>query len=77
MKKKAKLTKAQRRQIDDYYLQGYTMCIIHADGGVVPGYADWILEYVLQEIERKEAIAWFDEMGQAYRADTDDLVMTS
>jgi len=54
------MTRAQRRKMTEYYRQGYTMAIINAEGDLVPGYHDWVLEFILTE---------YDELGQAYRSE--------
>lgn len=56
-----KMTRAQRKQLTEYYKRGYTMAIINAEGDLVPGYSDWIIEFVLE--------TEYDELGQAYRSE--------
>lgn len=52
---KLRLTADQRRQIRAYQQVGYTFCVIDDKGRVVPGYSDWVLEYILDELDIKSA----------------------
>jgi len=52
---KRKLTAEQRKQIRAYVEIGYTACIIDEQGRVVPAYSDWVIEYILDELDIHEA----------------------
>lgn len=43
------VTARERREMRRYRQLGYTVCVLHGDGGVVPGYHDFMLEIVLDE----------------------------
>ena len=40
-------TDEQRRKMQDYLAQGYTMATVLEDGSLCPGYSDWVIEYEL------------------------------
>lgn len=52
---KREMTMRQRMQMTWYYMQGYTMAVFGQDGDLIPGYSDWVLEKVLDELERPAA----------------------
>lgn len=48
-----KLTQEEWRQIWNYRNQGYTAFIFDEKGRIIPAYGDWVLKYVLDELEFK------------------------
>jgi hypothetical protein len=42
---------AQRAKMREYLRLGYQCCVITYDGSVVPGYADYMLEIVLDSLD--------------------------
>ena len=55
---KSRLSPAQKRAIRHYSRLGYAICAIAEEGDVVPGYADWQIEVVLDELD------WLNEILQ-------------
>lgn len=46
------LTPERRAKVREYYRQGYTAVFGDADTGeLLPGYVDWSLEFILDELE--------------------------
>jgi hypothetical protein len=42
-----KVTRKERSTLRRLLREGYTMAVFHRDGGIVPGYHDWALAWVL------------------------------
>lgn len=51
---KRRPTREQLRQIWKYRNQGYTAFIFDEQGRIVPAYGDWVLQYILDELDFKE-----------------------
>jgi hypothetical protein len=72
------LTKRQRNRVQELRRLGYTQVFLDPEtGGLIPGYADWSLEYVLDEMDNRLPHpglrrTYYDDLGQAFRDDEDD-----
>jgi hypothetical protein len=49
---KGKPTPQQRKRFREFIRQGYSIAIVLPDGSLCPGYADYMIEFVLDELEQ-------------------------